>query len=68
MANQLVGAGLIAYLVARHGDAGVHHFDVGYGTLVKGGVTVGKQLIKELISRTRLQNKANCTYSLRSKL
>ena len=51
------------YLVARHVDAGVHHFDVGDGAFVKRGVTIGKQLIKELISRTRLQNKANCTYS-----
>ena len=47
----------ILYLVARHVDAGVHDFDVGYGTLVKRGVTVRKQLIKELISRARLQNK-----------
>ena len=48
------------YLVARHVDAGVHHFDVGHGALVKRGVTVGKQLIKKLIARTRLQNKPNC--------
>ena len=47
----------ILYLVARHVDAGVHDFDVGYGTFVKRGVTVRKQLIKELISRARLQNK-----------
>ena len=55
--DQISCANSIAYLVARHGDAGVHHFDVGHSSLVQWSI-VRKQFVEKLVSSTGLKEQA----------